>query len=71
MGLKNKWKTLVDGVDDASAVPINQIAEAVIETEDQIGDIDAALDRIIEIQTNFTGEVEVELPGGDIEEVPS
>lgn len=50
MGLKNKWKTLVDGVDDASAVPINQIAEAVIETEDRIGDIDAALDAILEIQ---------------------
>ena len=68
MGLKNKWKPLVDGVDDASAVPINQIAEAVIETEDQIGDIDTALDAILEIQTNFTGEVEVELPG-DFEEV--
>lgn len=33
MGLKNNWKTLVDGVDGASAEQINQIAEAVIDIE--------------------------------------
>ena len=31
MGLKNNWKTLVDGANDASAKQINQIAEAVID----------------------------------------
>lgn len=45
-----------------------QSIKGVPELESQIGDIDAALDRIIEIQTNFTGEVDVELPG-DFEEV--
>lgn len=53
MALKNNWKTLVDGVDDASAEQINQIAEAVIDSEDKIGDIDTALDRIIAIQESF------------------
>ena len=67
MGLKNNWKPLVDGVDDASAEPINQIAEAVIELELQIGDIDKALDAILDIQANLTGMADVELPGGEDE----
>lgn len=50
MALKNNWKTLVDGVDGASAEQINQIAEAVIDIEEQIGDIDTALDVILDIQ---------------------
>lgn len=36
MGLKNNWKTLVDGIDDASAEQINQIAEAVIDIEEEM-----------------------------------
>lgn len=35
MALKNNWKTLVDGVDNASAEQINQIAEAVIDIEEK------------------------------------
>ena len=55
MGLKNNWKTLVDGVDGASAEQINQIAEAVIDSEDKIGDIDKALDSILDIQNGLIG----------------
>lgn len=55
MALKNNWKTLVDGVDDASAEQINQIAEAVIDSEDKIGDIDTALDNILDIQNGLIG----------------
>lgn len=36
MGLKNNWKTLVDDVDYASAEQINQIAEAVIDIEEEM-----------------------------------
>ena len=55
MALKNNWKTLVDGVDGASAEQINQIAEAVIDSEDKIGDIDTALDSILDIQNGLIG----------------
>ena len=55
MALKNNWKTLVDGVDGASAKQINQIAEAVIDSEDKIGDIDKALDSILDIQNGLIG----------------
>ena len=55
MALKNNWKTLVDGVDGASAKQINQIAEAVIDSEDKIGDIDTALDSILDIQNGLIG----------------
>ena len=55
MALKNNWKPLVDGVDDASAKQINQIAEAVIDSEDKIGDIDTALDSILDIQNGLIG----------------
>lgn len=67
MKLKNNWKPLVDGVDDASAEQINQIAEAVIDSEDKIGDIDAALDVILDIQANLTGIVDVVVPGDIID----
>lgn len=36
MGLKNNWKPLVDDVDYASAEQINQIAEAVIDIEEEM-----------------------------------
>ena len=55
MALKNNWEPLVDGVDDASAEQINQIAEAVIDSEDKIGDIDTALDSILDIQNGLIG----------------
>ena len=55
MALKNNWEPLVDVADDASAEQINQIAEAVIDSEDKIGDIDTALDSILDIQNGLIG----------------
>lgn len=56
MALKDTWKDRVDGVDDVLASDPNEIAHAVIELEESIGDIEIALDNIIEIQNSLMGE---------------
>lgn len=55
MALKDKWKDKVDGVDDVVAKTTNDIAHAVIDLEDSVGNIDSALDNIIEIQNSLIG----------------
>lgn len=39
MNLKGNWTPLVDGVDDASCEPVNQIADAVIKNEEDIEEL--------------------------------
>lgn len=56
MALKDTWKDRVDGVDSVMASDPNEIAHAVIELEESIGDIEIALDNIIEIQNSLMGE---------------
>jgi hypothetical protein len=56
--LKDNWKDKQDGVDEILAKDINDIANAVIEIQEElnnIGDIDAALDSIIAIQNSLIG----------------
>ena len=60
MALKKTWKDLVDSTtgydgDDASAEPINEIAHAVIELEENTGDVETALDGIIAMQNELIG----------------
>lgn len=55
MALKDTWVDRVDGVDDVLASDPNEIAHAVIELENEIGDIDAALDAILKIQNALIG----------------
>ena len=62
MALKDTWKYKVNGVDYVDATDINSIAQAVIETETNIGnietnigDIERALDSIIAIQNSLIG----------------
>lgn len=59
MSLKGNWTDKVDGVDDVLAEHINEIAHSVIELEEFIGDINSALDDIIDIQE------ELLIPNGD------
>jgi hypothetical protein len=57
--LKETWKPRIDGVDIADASAVNEIAEAVIEAEEQIEQgtekLVQALDAIIEIQNVLMG----------------
>ena len=55
MALKDTWKYKVNGVDYVDATDINSIAQAVIETETNIGNIESALDSIIAIQNSLIG----------------
>jgi hypothetical protein len=55
MALKEKWTDKIDGVDDVLAEDINDIAHGVIEIEENMGDIDAALDAILAIQEGIIG----------------
>ena len=55
MALKDTWVDRVNGVDEVSAEDPNEIAHAVIELENNMGDIDSALDGIISIQNTLIG----------------
>jgi hypothetical protein len=55
MSLKDNWEDKVDGVDDVVAETTNQIAGAVIELEETIGEIDTALDTILAKQASVLG----------------
>ena len=55
MALKDTWKNKVNGVDYVDAADINGIAQAVIDIENTIGDIESALDSIIAIQNSLIG----------------
>ena len=55
MALKDTWKYKVNGVDYVDATDINSIAQAVIAIENNIGDIESALDSIIAIQNSLIG----------------
>ena len=55
MAFKDKWEDKVSGRDDVDAEDINMIANAVIDIETDIGDIDTALDQIIAIQNTLMG----------------
>ena len=69
MALKDIWEYKVNGVDYVDATDINSIAQAVIETETNIGNIEtnignietnignieSALDSIIAIQNSLIG----------------
>lgn len=55
MALKDTWKNKVNGVDYVDATDINSIAQAVIAIENNIGDIESALDSIIAIQNSLIG----------------
>lgn len=55
MAFKDKWEDKVNGRDDVDAEDINMIANAVIDIETDIGDIDTALDQIIAIQNTLMG----------------
>lgn len=55
MAFKDKWEDKVNGRDDVDAEDINMIANAVIDIETDIGDIDTALDQIIAIQNTLIG----------------
>lgn len=54
-----KWEDKQNGVDDVLAEDINSIAHAVMdldnEIDNQIGDIETALDSIISIQNTLIG----------------
>ena len=53
MALKDTWKDLVDDESEIVVEPINDIANAVIKVEDDLGNIDTALDKIIKIQNSL------------------
>lgn len=55
MALKDTWVDRVNGVDEVSAEDPNEIAHAVIDLENNMGDIDSALDGIISIQNTLVG----------------
>lgn len=55
MALKDIWIDKINDVDDADAEDINMVAGAVIELEEQTGDIETALDNIIAIQNELIG----------------
>lgn len=55
MALKDIWRPRVDNVDDADSSAVNEIADAVIELEENMGDIETALDNIIAIQNELMG----------------
>lgn len=55
MALKDTWVDRVNGVDEVSAEDPNEIAHAVIELENGMGNIDSALDGIISIQNTLIG----------------
>jgi hypothetical protein len=59
MSLKGNWTDKEDGIDDVLAKDINIIAQSVIEIEEDFGDIDSALDAIIDIQNTLIGGLEV------------
>jgi hypothetical protein len=46
MGLKEKWVDKVDGVDYVLAKDINNIANAVIDLEQAVGEFDLFLDEL-------------------------
>lgn len=50
-----EWKDKQDGIDDVLAEDINNIAHAVMDLEEEIGDIETALDNIIAIQNSLIG----------------
>ena len=49
------WKDKQDGIDDILAEDINSVAHGVIELQEQNGDIEQSLDRIILIQESLIG----------------
>ena len=49
------WKDKQDGIDDILAKDINSVAHGVIELQEQNGDIEQSLDRIILIQESLIG----------------
>ena len=55
MALKDTWVDKVDGVDDVLAETTNNIANSVIDLENEVGDIGTALDSIIAIQESLIG----------------
>ena len=55
MALKGTWENKVNGVDYVDATDINSIAQAVIAIENNIGNIESALDSIIAIQNSLIG----------------
>lgn len=46
MALKEIWVNKVDGVDDVIAEDINNIAQSVIDLEENVENFDAALDEL-------------------------
>lgn len=55
MALKDTWVDKENGIDDVDAEPINDIANAVIELENENGNISLALEEIINIQNSLIG----------------
>lgn len=55
MALKDTWKDLVNGESEIVVEPINELANAIIDLEDQNGEIESALDAIIAIQESLIG----------------
>ena len=55
MALSGIWTNKIDGVDYVNADDINMVAQAVIQIEKDNGNIEAALDRILEIQNEIIG----------------
>lgn len=60
MSLKNNWVDLVDGESEVVVKPINDMAHAIIEVEDNIQDIRKNADNYKQIvaQTEYLGNVE-------------
>ena len=55
MALKDKWQDLIDGESEVVVEPINDMAHSIIELEEDMGDIDTALDAILTIQEGIIG----------------
>jgi hypothetical protein len=46
MALKGNWQNLVDGESEIIVKTINDMAEAIIELEEIVGEVDEALDEL-------------------------
>lgn len=55
MALKYTWKDLINGESEIVVEPINELAGAIIDLENQNGEIESALDAIIAIQESLIG----------------
>lgn len=55
MALSEIWTDKIDGVDYINADDINMVAQAVIQIEEDNGNIEAALDAILAIQEAYIG----------------